>query len=103
VKYQLVLQFPERWLWSFHSLIRLEDQLIRKLGNSADVDGHDCGAGEMNIFIMTNEPVETFRKIRPLLARKLWLRLSAAAYREEGSETYTVIWPEGSEKPFIVT
>ena len=103
MKYQLVLQFPQRWLWSFHSLIRLEDQLIQRLGASADVDGHDCGSGEMNIFIITNDPVRTFREIRPLLSRKIWVRLSAAAYRELQGETYTVIWPEGSLKPFIIT
>jgi hypothetical protein len=103
MKYQLVMQFPQRWLWSFHSLIRLENQLIRKLGATADVDGHDCGACEMNILILTNDPVGTFRKIRPLLARKLWLRLSAAAYREVMGEDYTVIWPEGSQKPFVIT
>jgi hypothetical protein len=101
-EYQLVLQFPDRWLWSFHSLIRLEDQLIRKLGDSACVDGHDCGSGEMNIFILTSQLVETFQTIRPLLARKLWLRLSAAAYRGLDEESYTVIWPEGSQKTFMI-
>jgi len=103
MKYQLVLQFPNRWLWSFSCLIRLEDQLINKLGSSADVDGHDCGSGEMNIFILTNDPMGTFQKIRPLLARKLWLRVSAAAYREIEGENYTVIWPEGLQKPFHIT
>ena len=103
MKYQLVLQFPDRWLWGFHFLVRLEDQLIRILGSSADVDGHDCGSGEMNIFIYTDDPVGTFQRIRPVLARKWWLKISAAAYREVDGEDYTVIWPEGSSKPFHIT
>gem|GEM_PF-5730815 len=56
----------------------------------------------MNIFILTSQPVETFQTIRPLLARKLWLRLSAAAYRGLDEESYTVIWPEGSQKTFMI-
>jgi hypothetical protein len=102
MKYQLVLQFRERWPWSLHFLIRLGDQLITKLGNSADVDGHDCGSGEMNIFIYTDDPIGTFGKIRALLARKLWVRVSAVAYREVEGEDYTVLWPEGSQKPFAI-
>lgn len=103
MKYQLVLQFRERWPWSYHFLVRLEDQLIASLGDSADVDGHDCGSGEMNIFIYTDDPNGTFTNIRTLLARKLWVRVSAVAYREVEDDNYTILWPEGSQKPFIVT
>jgi len=43
-------------------MIALEEDLIEKLGDSADVDGHDMGSGERNIFIFTSDPVRTFPK-----------------------------------------
>jgi hypothetical protein len=80
----------------------LENELTEELGNSANVDGHDVGSGETNIFIFTSDPAATFRQARPVLARKQRLRSVTAAYRPVNGERYTVIWPENSMKEFKV-
>ena len=61
--YQLVLQFCGDSLQDLDELIALEDELIEQLGDSADVDGHDVGSGETNIFIFTSDPKQTFERI----------------------------------------
>ncbi len=60
MKYQLVLQFRGDTLADYDAMIALEDRLREELTHSANVDGHDCGAGEANIFIFTSDPKATF-------------------------------------------
>lgn len=103
MRYQLVLQFRGDSLVDYDAMIALEDQLIEQLGNSAAVDGHDCGSGETNIFIFTLDPVATFQRVRPVLERAWKLQALTAAYREVDGERYTVIWPEGSQREFRVS
>jgi hypothetical protein len=103
VKYQLVLQFPANSIADYDEMIALEDQLTEVLGSSAEVDGHDCGLGEMNIFIHTNEPEKTFNRIRDVVAKREFFPNLVAAYRELSGEEYTILWPIGFDKPFRIT
>ena len=103
MKYQLVLQFRGDSLEDFDEMIALEDELIEQLRGSADVDGHDMGSGERNIFIFTSDPTRTFSQARPVLERAGTLQSVTAAYRPARGETYTVIWPEGSNNEFTIT
>jgi hypothetical protein len=98
--YQLVFQFRGDSLADYDAMIALEDELIAELGDSADVDGHDVGSGETNIFIFTSDPAATFDRARPALDRRQQLQTVTAAYRKVGGERYTVIWPEGSRVEF---
>ena len=100
MNYQFVFQFRGDSLADFDSLIALEAELITKLGDSADVDGHDSGSGETNIFVLTSDPAATFSSVRPVLVRRGQLHLVTAAFREVGGESYTVIWPERSQSEF---
>src|SRR5215467_3606072 len=102
MRYQLVLQFRGDALEDFDEMIALEDELIEQLGDSADVDGHDMGSGERNIFIFTSDPAQTFFQARPVLERAGTLQSVTAAYRPVRGERYTVIWPEGSNKLFTI-
>lgn len=102
MEYQLVLQFPRSTLKDFDQLIELEDALIAELGESAEVDGHDFGSGEMNIFIYTYKPGETFETIKPFLAQQDALASLRAAYRPTEGENYTLLWPTDSDKPFEI-
>jgi hypothetical protein len=102
MKYQLVLQFPENSIADYDEMIALEDGLIEKLGSSAKVDGHDCGSGEMNIFIHTDEPKKIFETIRPVVAKRKLIENPVAAYRERTGEDYTVVWPIGFLKQFRI-
>jgi hypothetical protein len=95
MRYQLVVQIKPANANDFHRLVNLEDALAEKLATSAEVDGHDLGAGEFNIFIFTDDPTDTFRRIQGLPeAISLFAALSAA-YRPVDGEDYTVLWPRG--------
>jgi hypothetical protein len=102
MRYQLVLQFRGNSLADFDQMVALEDRLIENLGDSADVDGHDCGSGETNIFIFTPNPASTFWRVRQTLSEVGWLDAVTAAYREVDGEDYTVLWPEGTTQEFTV-
>jgi hypothetical protein len=102
MRYQLVLQFRGDSLADFDQMVALEDRLIESLGDSADVDGHDCGSGETNIFIFTSDPAATFRRVRPTLKQEGRLDAVTAAYRKVDGEDYTVLWPEGTTQEFTI-
>lgn len=80
--YQLVLQFPGDSLGDFDAMVALEDELTEELGDSADVDGHDAGSGETNIFILTSDPGATCNRVRSVLERNKQFQAVTAAYRE---------------------
>ena len=94
--YQLVLQFQSESI-DFDALVDLEDRLISLLKASADVDGHDFGSGEANIFIITPDPRATFARCRGVVQDNC----SAlgghykAAYRSLHGTEYTVLHPKG--------
>ena len=100
--YMLVLQFRGDSLGDLDATVALEDELIEELGDAADVDGHDVGSGETNIFILTSDPAAIFRRAKPVLERRKQLQALTAAYRAVEGERYTVIWPEGSRSKFKV-
>jgi hypothetical protein len=95
MQFQLTLQFRGDSLGDYDAMAALEDELREELGDSADVDGHDVGSGETNIFIFTSDPAATFQLVRRALERTQRLQAVTAAYREVDGERYTVIWPEG--------
>jgi hypothetical protein len=71
-----------RWL-------RAADDGQWQLATSTEVDGHDLGAGEFNIFIFADDPSDTFHRIQGLReTRSLSARMSAA-YRLVDGEDYT--------------
>jgi hypothetical protein len=100
MQYQLKLQIPGDSLDDYDAMIALESELIEELGDSADVDGHDVGSGETNIFIFTSDPSDTFDRIRRILEQRGHLPAVTVAYREVNGERYTVMWPEGSQGEF---
>jgi hypothetical protein len=102
MRYQLVLQFRGDSLADYDQMIAVEDHLTEELGDSADVDGHDVGSGETNIFIFTDDAAATFRRIKPLLQSMGRLEAVTAAFRTVEGDQSTVIWPEGSTEEFRV-
>ena len=59
--YELVLQVQNVDSGDFDRLLRWEKGLVECLGASAEIDGHDLGSGEFNVFIFTDNPEATFR------------------------------------------
>ena len=94
MKYQLVIQFPEALRGGVDLLIKLEDILEANLETS-EVDGHDIGSGEMNIFIYTDEPEVTFNEIKNLFeSEKEVVCNMKAAYRDAEKGEFICIWPK---------
>jgi len=93
MRHQLLVQIKPASAEDFHQLVKWEDALAEQLATSAEVDGHDLGAGEFNIFIFTDDPSDTFRRIQSLPETRSLSASMSAAYRLVDGEDYTVLWP----------
>ena len=102
MRYQLVLQFPGDSPADFDTLLTVEEKLAAMLSDVADVDGHDIGSGEANIFVLTDDPRDTFDKALPVLKDCADVDSMRAAFREITGETYTVLWPRDFRGKFAV-
>ena len=95
MKYQLVLQWPASSIKDYDAMIAVENALVEKLSKAHDVDGHDAGSGEVNIFIRTDDPKLGFNEVKDILGtRDSWVD-ARVAYREVGGSEYTILWPKG--------
>lgn len=92
-KYQLVIQFPEESYRDFDWITDLEDRLTEFLIDT-EVDGHDIGSDEVNIFIHTNNPVNIFQIVKSILEEDgVDLDIIKVAYREISGDRYIPLWP----------
>jgi hypothetical protein len=77
-------------------LIDIEQKIENLLPDSAEVDGHDMGSDEMNLFIVAESPNDAFERILSSLPELKTRPGYRAAFRDSyGSSNYTVLWPEG--------
>jgi hypothetical protein len=90
---ELVLQLPASSIKDYDALIELEDSIIAGIGTLGEVDGHDMGVGEMNIFVHTDHPTLAFETIKSLLGTKDFMPELRAAYREVGKDNFTILHP----------
>jgi hypothetical protein len=95
MKYQLVLQFPASSISDYDAMIELEEKIMQGLGDLGEVDGHDAGAAEMNVFILTDQPEFAFERVKDIVGTKDFMPDLKAAYREVGTNEYTILYPEG--------
>ncbi len=102
MRYELVLQFRGSSLGDLDAIVELEDFLIEQLAGAAEVDGHDIGSGEANIFIFTSDPIGTFSEIQPVLEHAGLLHDATVAYRPVDGNAYTVVWPANIGEAFRV-
>lgn len=91
MKYGLVLQFESAI--NYDDLVGLEDKISELLGRSAEVDGHQIGREQVNIFVYTNRPRKIFRRIKKIIGDDL-LGIIKVGYRLLDEKEYTVLWPE---------
>jgi hypothetical protein len=98
MRYQLVVQIKPASSEDLNRLVNWEEALIEHLATSAEVDGHDLGAGEFNIFIFTDDPSGTFRRIQDLPATRAMSASMVIAYRPVDGEDYVVLWPRDSTR-----
>ena len=76
-------------------MIELEETIMTSLGNFGQVDGHDAGSGEMNIFILTDHPKLAFKHVKQVLGTEDFLPDLKVAYREIGKDEFTILHPVG--------
>jgi hypothetical protein len=98
MKFQLVLQFQATRMQDFDELVALEEELDGLLPPASQVDGHDFGVGEFNIFVLTDQPRETFSTAQALLQRRLPQRQLRAAYRKIDEDRFVILWPPDLEE-----
>jgi hypothetical protein len=65
------------------------------LGAIGLVDGHDIGAGEMNVFIDTDDPKGTFEKTMSLIQGEYDLKELMVGYRNFEDNHHTPVFPPG--------
>jgi hypothetical protein len=91
--FQLVLQFRGASIQDVDEVLEVEDALIEMLGDREELAGHDIGERVRNIFIATDDPDATFRRLMPFLERAHLLEHLVAAARPVHAERYRVLWP----------
>ena len=103
MKYQLVIQFPltDASANDFDELLAIENKLDLALRDAHQVDGHDIGSGEMNIFVITDNPDEAFKLAKNTLSEKDLSKIMVA-FRELNSDKYSVIWPDNYNGEFRI-
>ncbi len=92
---ELVLQLPASSIRDYDTLIELEKSIATRLGTLGEVDGHDMGMGETNIFIRTDQPTVAFEKVKRLLGTRDFMPDLKAAYRDVGKDDFTILHPHG--------
>lgn len=95
ITHQLVLQWPVTSTLSYDEIVLIEDLLIDRIDAIAQVDGHDAGSGEVNIFLLTEHPHKAFQTAKVALEEVGFLTNMKAAYRKLSEESYRPIWPSG--------
>lgn len=99
-RYQLVLQWKTKDPAAMKRIGAIEDSIQRAIGKSGSVDGHDFGAGTLNIFVDTNKPKEVLPKLTKALKAPFLPEKMTAAYRDYDGEKFTVIWPRNFKGEF---
>jgi hypothetical protein len=94
-KQQLVLQLPANSVKDYDTLIDLENAIAAGLGNLGEIDGHDSGVGEMNIFVHTDNSKLAFEQIKSLIGTKDFMPDLKAAFRDIGKDDFTILFPAG--------
>jgi hypothetical protein len=102
VTYQLVIQARGDALADYDVIIAIEDRLISAMDSVGDVDGHDVGSGETNVFILAEDPKAAFARALPVLEEFGVLDRTRAAYRRIGDDAYTSVWPLDSQEEFAI-
>jgi len=96
MEYMLVLQWPSSSTGKeLDQLILLKDEIREDIGDHGNVDGHDIGSGEMNIFIFTEDPKATFERVKNIGSIPNHMSNLKAGYREVGEDDFVPLYPEG--------
>ena len=90
---QLVVQFEASTSDDFVRLLHFEQALNERVGQSAIIDGHDFGSGELNIFVLTHDPMATFELVQEVAEELRPHQQMRVAFRRVEDEDYVILWP----------
>ena len=102
MEYQLIIKFWRKSLEDEDLLVAIESELKQALGQSAQVDGYDVSAKEINLFVLTPDPRHSFRRCKEVLERLGALRGVSAGSRLVGGARLTSIWPLRATRKFTL-
>lgn len=100
MQYQLVMRFRRSTLEAADAVAGLEAALAEALAGVATLDGHDTGARDIDLFMMTADPGSAFRRSKRRLEELALLDTVVVAHRLEGGARFTVLWPLGYGRKF---
>ena len=101
-EYQLVFQLRGSSQLDFEEMIALEGELRSGIGELGEVDGHDVGQGQMNVFVLTPSPIRCFERVRLLPGFARAMPRLKVAFRPLDGDGYEVLHPPGLSS-FTVT
>lgn len=101
--FQLVLQFRGATIEDMDEVLAVEEALFEVLNDREELEGHSVSSAARNIFIATDDPDATFRRLTPFLERAGLLTSLIAAARSLREERYRVLWPHGWRDVFSLT
>lgn len=90
---QLIIKFWRKSLDDETFLATIEEELQQVLGATAQTDGYDVSAKEINLFVLTSDPRHAFRRIKVVLEKHAVLHAVSAASRLVGGARFTSLWP----------
>jgi len=100
MNYQLVIKFWRKSLEDETFLSTIQDELKAVLGDAAAWDGYDMSAREINLFVVTPDPKQSFRRINAVLENRGIVQGVSAASRLVGGAHFTSIWPIRATRKF---
>jgi hypothetical protein len=101
--FQLVLQFRGAAIEDLDELLEVEAALFEILEDREELAGHAIGTRARNIFIVTDDPDATCRRLTPFLERARLLVSLLVAARAMNEECYRILWPADHHGGFSLT
>ena len=98
--HQLIIKFWRKSLKDETFLATIQDELQAVLGKSATLDGYDVSPNEINLFVITQDPKHSFRRLKSVLEDRSGLQGVSAASRLVGGAHFTSLWPPGAMRKF---
>src|SRR4030095_15139873 len=101
--FQLVLQFRGTSIEDLDELLEVEGALFEMLEDREELAGHEIGTSARTIFIVTDNPDATFRRLTPFLERARLLVPLIGAARPVNEDRYRILWPPDRAAPFSLS
>ncbi|MDG2518456.1 MULTISPECIES: hypothetical protein [Lysobacter] len=98
--YQLIIKFWRKSLANEDFLATIEAELKQALGDKVELEGYDVSRDEINLFMLTADPRQSFRKARDVLERMGIENGVSSAYRLVGGAKFTSLWPLRTTRKF---